>query len=301
MPQTDEEKASESARVATDMQRFDQGRAIVERQHDDIAHLTDDQFEDGLRRIKVRFERMERILATALQIDKHYGVPVGRDGRPAFKKPFLYMSGAEELRNCFGLKCRDFKPAEIIQTKEWTSVTTFTILEDRAGRMVAPRGGNCNTLEGRFRAQGGGWTYADAREKLHDCIAMSEKRSAKLSTSEATGATGFFVSEAELAKGIAAGLELQGLDTDDKPEDLLKPWTQEQREMVLLAAETAGIKTRGDLRKMLTLVCGRDENPITPLRAEVPKIMAHLTQLGPNGAVPPPAIKSSPEPYGEGV
>src|SRR5690606_19248898 len=87
---------------------------------------------------------------------------------------------------------------------------------DEMGRMICQGMGNCDTKEARFRKRNGvGWIYADAREKLHDCLVMAEKRAATQLTLEASGATGYFADADMLAEAIENGEAIVGCSEED--------------------------------------------------------------------------------------
>lgn len=201
----EERRGDERATMALQSQREAASHELVAKKQFDVANLSDEQFEQGLERIRVRQKRMQQILDTALIEGVHYGNPKTSQGREVFPKPILYQAGAEELRNLFRLQLVRVGEAVVIETKEYVSVTVTMAVMDGAGRILAPRTGNCNTLEKRFEKRGGGgWTYSDAREMVHQCYAMAEKRAGVFATREVTGATGFFAAEDEMEKALEA-------------------------------------------------------------------------------------------------
>jgi hypothetical protein len=201
-----EERAGEArATLAIEQRREAAALDLVARKQFDVANLSDRDFELGLERIRIRQQRMQRILKTALVEGVHYGNPKTRDGRPVFPKPILFQAGAEELRNLFRLQLVRVGPPEVVETPDYVSVTVTMAVQDGAGRVLAPRTGNCNTMEKRFeRRDGKGWIYTDAREMVHQCYAMAEKRAGVFATREVTGATGFFAAEEEMEKALEA-------------------------------------------------------------------------------------------------
>jgi hypothetical protein len=215
----------------------------------DLATLSDDEFEQGLAKIATRQKRMARILETVLVDGVHYGNPKTKDGREVFPKPILYQQGAEELRNLFRLRLRHVEDPRIIETAEYVSVTVTVAIEDSVGRLSAPRSGNCNTMERRFeRKDGKGYTYKDAREMVHQCLAMAEKRAAAFSTKEVTGASAFFATQDE----DAMLQHLAEAETDE-------PWTEEQRQKFYAEARAAGIKTKDQLAELVKEAIGEGE------------------------------------------
>jgi hypothetical protein len=223
--------------------------ALANRAGFDLATVSDEDFEQGLARIATRQKRMARILETVLVEEVHYGNPKTRDGREVFPKPILYQAGAEELRNLFRLRLRHVEAPRIIETAEYVSVTVMVAIEDTAGRLSAPRSGNCNTMEKRFeRRDGKGFTYKDAREKVHECLAMAEKRAGALATKEITGANAFFASQDE----DAMRQHLAEAETDE-------PITEEQRQKLYADCRAAGIKTKEQLADFVKDTIGEGE------------------------------------------
>lgn len=234
--------------VAIDQQREEATRALIANKPGfDVAAISDEEFEQGLERIRIRQQRMKRILETILVENVHYGNPKTRDGRPIFQRPILLQAGAEELRNLFRLRLRHVHNPAIVETPTYVSVTVTVAIEDGAGRLSAPRSGNCNTMEKRFeRRDGKGYTYTDAREMVHQCLAMAEKRAAAFATKEVTGANAFFSALEEDA--MVRHLEEEA-ETDE-------PWTDEQRQTFYREAMKAGLKTREQVQGFVESVIG---------------------------------------------
>lgn len=185
--------------------------AMLEAPGKSLADLTDQEFEAGLRRVEKARERMNRILSTALQPKHHYDNP-----RNSFSAPILLKAGAEELRRLIRLRIRRVADPSIEATEDWVSVTVHLGIFDEMNRMIAERSANCNTREKRFRNKNGDWTYRDAREMVHQCLAMAEKRASVDLTEEAASATAFFQTEAALVAGIEDGEAVAGASPDDK-------------------------------------------------------------------------------------
>lgn len=235
-----------------DEQRYEATQMILANKPDfDLANLTEEEFELGLKRIKTRQIRMDRILKEVLADGVHFGNPLmnpdgPKDGPRVFPKPILLQPGAEELRNLFRLKLRHYHQAQVIETPAFCSVTVTLAVEDGAGRLLAPRTANCNTMEKRFeKRNGAGYIYKDAREMLHQCYTMAEKRAGILCTKEVTGANAFFAAldEDAMQQHLAGEAELD------------EPWTEEQKKKFYTDAGTAGIKTRGELEQLVRRVC----------------------------------------------
>lgn len=268
--------------------------ALKNRPGYDIATLSDQEFEQGLERLKVRQQRMQRILDTVLHDGIHYGNP-----KNAFKKPMLLQPGVEELIKLFRLSPKHGHPPIIEATEQFTSVTVMIEIYDSMGRLLAARSGSCNTIEKRFekKSEKGGYTYKDAREMVHNCQAMAEKRALKLAVSAATGATAFFANEEEMAEALA----------EDVPEPT--PWTTEEIKAVQKAAVAAGLKTRDDLKAFVSATLGREfvatgEDVATLLIAlGKKKVEAEKAAASPANAPSPradaPAPAAVPEPADE--
>ncbi len=177
-----------------DVERFEKTQDLAAMKGRDLADLTDPEFEEGKRRLKTVQRRMQEILETALIENAHFGNPTDSNGRQAFKKPILFKAGAEELRRLLRLTLRRMAPDDVIAEADYVAVTVELGIFDGSGRLLATRRASCTTKEKRFKKfdSSGGWTYEDAREKLHDCTAMAEKRAGNLLTCEVSGATAFF-------------------------------------------------------------------------------------------------------------
>ena len=185
----------------------------------DLADLTESEYKEGIRRVKLVQARMQEILAEVLVKDAHFGNP-----KNAFKTPILYKGGAEELRRLMRLTLRRVAPDEIIAEPDFCSVVVSVGIFDAVGRLLATRRAACTTKEKRFKKfDGAGWTYDDAREMLHNCMAMAEKRAGGLLTCEVSGATAFFSNGETMEEALE----------DDKP---IKPWTSEEKQIVYAAA-----------------------------------------------------------------
>lgn len=198
--------------------------AVLNARGKDLADLTDAEFEAGLARLETVQHRMQRLLETALVEGAHYGNPKASNGKLAFKKPILYQAGAQELRRLMRLNLSRTKDDQVTSTSEYVEAIVTLGIYDQGGRFIVERRGTCNSKEKRFKKYDGqGWIYGDAREVLHDVIAMAEKRAAGLCTLEASGATAF----------LANGEEMDAALTDDTP---ITPWTAEEKKIVYEAA-----------------------------------------------------------------
>jgi hypothetical protein len=178
----------------------------------DLADLSEVEFKRGLERIRLVQERMEKILATALQEGKHYSNFGG-----AFKQKLLVKAGAEEVRRLMRVRVRRLAAPDVLATEDWVSVTVHLGVYDEMGRLIAERSANCNTKEARFYNQKSSkWTYTDAREMVHQCLAMADKRASVDLTEEASGATGYFATAEALSAGIEEGAAIAGCSGEDK-------------------------------------------------------------------------------------
>lgn len=212
----------------------------------DLADLSDAEFNDGLRRLKLVQERMKKIIDTALIKDVHYGREKDRNGKDVFKKDRLKRAGAEELRRLMRFTVKDIAAPDTVITDDFVSVTVTCGLFDSFGRQVASWSSNCNTKEKRFRKyDGSGFTYSDPREALHDCISMARKRCSSHLTEEASGATGFF----------ADGDDMHAALDDDK---VITPMTASEKTRIMEAAAKRGMG-RSQLVALTIDELGRDE------------------------------------------
>lgn len=266
-PDQQEREGAAAAGRALEVSREKAGLAALEAKQNDIVNLTDAEFEAGLERVLKRQQRMQRIIATALVKEVHYGTAHG-----VFKKPMCYKAGQEELRNLFGLKIV-ITEREVIQTAEYTSVWLTVACQDRAGRILAPRSGACSSLERRFKKfNGKGYTWEDARETLSDCLQMAEKRAGNLSTLEATGASAFLSAEEEIGEALA-----------DRGEEAPQAWTDEERTKFYADAKAAGIQTRNDLKRFILGVLGGEREVLS---IDVPELYAALEARKSGGVTP---------------
>jgi hypothetical protein len=219
---------------------------LLERQDYHVLDLTDEQFEQALKADKLRQERAAKIVRNRLEEDVHYGIPKDRQGRAVagIRKPFLYQAGAEKLREIYRYSVRQVEPAQVTADKDYVAVTVVVGVFDTFGRLLATRAGACNSREKRFQARDGGWIYRDAREVLHGCLTMAEKRASVLATREATGTSGLFANPEELEQ---AAEEAEHGD----------PWTEAEKTEVYKAAHRAGITTEAAFAAFVETTLGR--------------------------------------------
>lgn len=227
-------QAEESLALTLDREREARSLAIMENKPGfDLALLSDEEFERGLHRIKVRQIRLQRIIQEILIPEVHYITKDAR-GKVIFKKPHLTIAGASELRNQFRLVCKTIGAPEVTAQPDWVNVSANVGCFDSAGHLLGARAGACNTLESRFRKTSGeGWIYTDPREAVHGCTTMAEKRGAKLITVEVTGAAAFFANEEAMTAAL--------LGDGEEPKG--EPWTELDKKMVYARAGKVGIRS----------------------------------------------------------
>ncbi len=267
-PEVMEREGADRAGHALERQREEAGHALVDRKQFDVANMSEQEFQAGLARLKLRQQRMQQILETVLVEGVHYGNP-----NNAFPKPMLLQAGAEELRNLFRLQLVRVGEPQEIATKEFCSVTVTMATLDGAGRILAPRTANCNTLEKRFeRKDKKGYTYTDAREMLHQCYAMAEKRAGTLSTREVTGATGFFAAEEDMEKALAER-EAEEAGRQPLPEDDRQRFAQAAAKYGITEARLAGflLEVLGEERELRVSDVPALRDAIAKLKAAAPK------------------------------
>jgi len=207
----------------------------------DLADLSDDEFERGLKRLELAQKRAYRILDTVLVENVHYGNP-----KSAFKHKILLQPGAQEVRRLMRLKLSRTREDVIISTPEYCEVTVVLGIFDAGGRFIVERRGTCNSKEKTFKAHGGkGWIYEDARELLHTISARAEKRAAGLCTLEASGLTGFLANEDEMEAEMKAEA--------DKP---ITPWTEAEKKKVYDLCTAKGLG-RNRFAKLVMDAIGR--------------------------------------------
>lgn len=259
----EEREGDRRAQMALDRHREQAGLQLVGRQQFDLANLTDEEFEAGLRRMQLRQARMRQILEIALIKGVHYS-----DEGGVFKKPILKKAGQEDLRTMFRLQLVHVQPPIIHQAEDYVSVVVTVGVQDGAGRLLAPHTGACNSRERRFKTRDGtGYTYADARETLNDCLAMAEKRAGCRATMEVTGATAFLANEEEMDDALT--------ERGDVPPES-PPWTDAEKAEFTKAARAAGIRSGLELEQFVVSVLG-SERPV--LQRDVPVLIEALAGL----------------------
>lgn len=236
-----------------DLRREAATMALAARPGFDLAAVDEQEFERGLERLKVRQRRMLRILDTVLVPGAHYGNP-----NNAWAKPRLLKPGAEELANLFRLSPRLIGEPVVIQGPEFVSVSVRIALFDSRGFYLAEKGGNCNALEKRFKKKSGaGFTWVDAREALHDCYSMAEKRAFVAVVLGATGADAFFANGEVMEKALAAEAEEAEDAAEAGTADERKQATREEVREVMFKARDRGIADREQWVAFVEKVLGR--------------------------------------------
>lgn len=219
----------------------------------DLADLSDQEFERELDRMKTRLERIDRIIKTRLVEGVHYGIPKDKNGNPikSIKKPFLYQPGAEELRSIYRLRLKSTATPIIEASKEYVSVTVTIGVFDSFGRLLAERSANCNSQEGRFEKwDKSGRIFTDAREVIHNCLSMAEKRAGVFATREATGASGNFSNPEEMEKALEEASAETG--------EAIEGWTEEEKTKIYRLTPKAGIKTREEFATFVLKTLGHE-------------------------------------------
>jgi hypothetical protein len=250
-----------------------------------LADLSETEFEDGLKRLTLMHDRMQKIFATVLKDGVHYGNPEV-NGRKAFKKPMLYQAGAETLRNLTRLSLRHMQQSPMIEhSAEHVNVVVLMGIYDAVGRLIATRTASCNSIEKRFRKYDGrGWVYDDPRSEIHSCLAMAEKRCGAFLTKEATGATEFFANEEQIP----------GADEEDRP---ITPMTADEKRSISQAALNRQMN-RGQLETLIVNELGRLQVGTGP---EVKRVLDKIAQWqAPTKKSDPAAPKAGAEPQGKG-
>jgi hypothetical protein len=121
----------------------------------------------------------------------------------------------------------------IVETSEYVSVTVYRTIVDRSGNEGGRVAASCTTKEKRFkRRDGKGYVFDDAREVLHDCRQMAEKRAEVLLVRGALGLTAFLAAEDEMDEAL------------QQPEKPLVPWSEDEKRRVYAAAADKGIGKR---------------------------------------------------------
>ncbi|MGH7510898.1 MAG: hypothetical protein ACREMZ_15705 [Gemmatimonadales bacterium] len=237
-----------SMALALDRDREARNLALMENKPGfDLALISDEDFEAGLQRIKIRQVRLQRIIKEILIPEVHFQTKDNK-GNVIFEKPHLTIAGGSELRNQFRLVCKPIEPPAVTIQPGFVTVSVTVGCYDSAGRLLGARSGACNTLERRFRKRGGsGWTYDDPREAVHQCTTMAEKRGAKLITAEVTGAVAFFANEDAMEAALG--------EDEAAPE----PWSELDKKMVYARAGKIGIRSGEEFAAFAREVLGRQD------------------------------------------
>lgn len=241
------ESSGQSLALSMDREREARSLALMENKPGfDLALLSDEEFEAGLQRIKVRQVRLQRIIKEILIPEVHYQTK-DKNGNVIFEKPHLTIAGGSELRNQFRLVCRPIEPPAVTTFPGYVSVSVTVGCFDSAGHLLGARSGACNTLERRFRKKGGGWIYDDPREAVHGCTTMAEKRGAKLITAEVTGAVAFFANEEAMDASLG------------EDEEKVAPWSDQDKRIVYARARKVGIETGEQFLNFARETLGRQD------------------------------------------
>lgn len=240
---------------------------LAKRSGFDIATIDERQFEERLKLIKVRQERMRKVIAQVLTEGLHYGNPilyerdgatpkVDADGKPkrAFDQPILLNPGASELRNFFKISVREVEPTQRVVTKEFCSCHVVVGAFDSIGNLLGTAIASCNSKEPRFR-------FNDAREQLNNIEKQAFKRAANQITAQVTGADAFFYTEDKLEATTAAGRQ---------------PWSKEEREEIVALAKQKGVTSKELWGELLEATLGRDKvyagDDVKELRAAIARL-----------------------------
>lgn len=239
------------AELATDRTREAATLAIARQPGFDLAAVDEQEFEAGLVRLRTRQARMAKILNTVLVAGAHYGNP-----NKAFNKPRLLKAGAEELATLFRLSVRLMVEPVTTTAADYVAVTVRLGVYDSRGHFLTERTGHCNSLEKRFaRKNGAGYTWRDAREALHDCHTMAEKRAFVALVLAATGADAFFSAEEAMEQALTAEGDRQA-ETAKKAAEGPAATKEELRELYTLAHQV-GIETRYDFTAFVEAAIGK--------------------------------------------
>jgi len=224
---------AEEAGTALEIRREAASMEIANRPAATLATMSDEDFERGIAQLKLQQARMLRLLDEVLVENVHYGNP-----NKAFKNPILMQAGAEELRRLLRLTTRELD-RETVVTAEYCSCQITIGIYGPTGIPLATKQGACTSVEKRFVAKSGkGFIYTDAREVLHQVIAMARKRAEVLATREATGATGFLVGEEEMEKAVA--------EAESAADPGARPRTVEQQDQIIAGMKEIGIRTKSE-------------------------------------------------------
>lgn len=177
----------------------------------DLALLDDEHFAKKLELDRRRQARIQEVIDNRLVDKVHYGTV------PGVRKPFLWAPGAEVFRDLYRYTAQVMERSTT-ETEDYVSASVTVGIFGPSGLLLCTRAGNCNTREKRFQAKGGDekgerWIYKDAREQVHNCLAMAEKRASVLATREACGASGHFAYPEEMEKELGR----EGTTSDEAP------------------------------------------------------------------------------------
>jgi hypothetical protein len=143
-------------------------------------------------------QQVDEIKRAVLREGVDYGSPKRQDGRDAWPRPALYVSGAEKLLQAFGLNYR----VEITRREEdpergwWRYECTATILRQRVAPdgtvSVVPLGSATATANSREAR----WRHIDPWSLQDTVLAMAEKRALVRATRRTLALSGLFAEEA---------------------------------------------------------------------------------------------------------
>lgn len=257
----DERAGDASARKALEKHREGVTIALQNRPGFDIADLSDEEFDAGLAREKLRQSRIRRIIMNDLVAGEDYGTV------PGISKPFAWEGSADKLLTRLRWTCQPMGDPALTITDDYVMASVTVGVYDSMGRLLFSVPRSCSTMERRFKNQKTKkWKFDDAREAVNEVVSMAFKRGKIACTLSAAAAKGYFANPEQLQE-------------DDATPD---PWTSEQKQAFYLAAVAAGIKTKGALEAFLQATLGRDE----VYGVDVEKLTAALATYKAPGVAP---------------
>lgn len=248
-PEVMERQGAERAAMALERQRFDASQALAEnRRAFDIADLTEQQFQDLLKREQLRLTRLRQIIKNDLVAGKDYGILPGTD------KPSGWEGAADKINMRMRWTPRPLGEPHIIRTGDRLMVTMTVGVFNNMDQLVGSATRSCSTKEKRFRRKGlDKWKFEDPDETLNECVAMTFKRGKLAATFSAAGIKGDFAEE----------------EVEDEGE-VSEPWSDDERKGWAVTAMKAGIPKEG-LTAFVGQVLG---GPRVPRKTDLPALSA---------------------------
>ena len=260
---TQQERAgASSARVAIERHREGVTMATQTRPGYDIADLTDDEFEAGLQRERLRQVRVRKIIMNDLIEGEDYGAV------PGIPKPFAWEGSADKLLARMRWTCQPVGEPALTIAEEYVMASVTVGIFDSMGRLLFSVPRSCSTMERRFQNQKTKkWKFGDPREATNEVVSMAFKRGKIAATLSAACAKYYFANASQLSE-----------EEDTTPD----PWSPEQKQEFYQAAIKAGVRTGKQCEAFIAETLGRGVVYVT----DIEKLNAALVGYRAPGVAP---------------